>query len=101
MADDSYYDLSGRKVNSPTEGIYIHHGRKVVIKRMQKQKKNHMKKKYMVPTTVKIKASLPNLLGLSTSEDQDNVTAKQNNFDESWDEDNGVQNFKVWDADEY
>ena len=34
MADDSYYDLSGRKVNSPTEGIYIHHGRKVVIKRM-------------------------------------------------------------------
>ena len=34
MADDSYYDLSGRKVNSLTEGIYIHHGRKVVIKRM-------------------------------------------------------------------
>lgn len=34
MADDSYFDLSGRKVNSPTEGIYIHHGRKVVIKRM-------------------------------------------------------------------
>lgn len=34
MADDSYYDLSGRKVNSPTEGVYIHHGRKVVIKRM-------------------------------------------------------------------
>ena len=34
IADDSYYDLSGRKVNSLTEGIYIHHGRKVVIKRM-------------------------------------------------------------------
>lgn len=34
MADDNYYDLSGRKVNFPQEGIYIHHGRKVVIKRM-------------------------------------------------------------------
>ena len=34
MADDNYYDLSGRKVNFPHEGIYIHHGRKVVIKRM-------------------------------------------------------------------
>lgn len=59
-----------------------------------------MKKKYMVPTTVKIKVSLPNLLGMSTPEDQDNFTAKQNNFDESENEDNGVRNFNLWDEDE-
>ena len=29
--DDSYYDLQGRKVEFPSTGIYIHHGRKVVI----------------------------------------------------------------------
>ena len=29
--DDSYYDLQGRKVEVPSTGIYIHHGRKVVI----------------------------------------------------------------------
>lgn len=29
--DDSYYDLQGRKVDFPSTGIYIHHGRKVVI----------------------------------------------------------------------
>ena len=57
----------------------------------------------MVPTTVKIKASLPNLLTPSkykVPEDQNNFTAKQNNFDETWDEDNGVQNFNLWDEDE-
>lgn len=59
-----------------------------------------MKKKYMVPTTVKIKVSLPNLLGMSTPEDQDNFTAKRNNFDESENEDNGVRNFNLWDEDE-
>ena len=59
-----------------------------------------MKKKYMVPTTVKIKASLPNLLGLSTPEDQNNVTAKQNNFYESGNENDSVRNFNLWDEDE-
>lgn len=63
-----------------------------------------MKKKYMVPTTVKIKASLPNLLTPSmyktVREDQDNFTAKHNNFDESENEDNGVRNFNLWDEDE-
>ena len=29
--DDSYYDLQGRKVEFPSTGIYIHHGRTVVI----------------------------------------------------------------------
>lgn len=29
--DDSYYDLQGLKVEFPSTGIYIHHGRKVVI----------------------------------------------------------------------
>ena len=29
---DAYYDLQGRKVNHPTRGIYIHQGRKVVVK---------------------------------------------------------------------
>ena len=29
--DDSYYDLQGSKVEFPSTGIYIHHGRKVVI----------------------------------------------------------------------
>lgn len=62
-----------------------------------------MKKKYMVPTTVIIKASLPNLLTPSkykVGEDQDNFTAKQNNFDEWENEDNGVRNFNLWDDDE-
>ena len=30
--DDAYYDLQGRKVDTPTRGVYIHHGRKVVVK---------------------------------------------------------------------
>ena len=31
-ADDNYYDLTGRRVNNPTQGIYIHNGKKVVIR---------------------------------------------------------------------
>lgn len=31
-ADDNYYDLTGRRVVNPTRGIYIHNGKKVVIK---------------------------------------------------------------------
>lgn len=30
--DDNYYDLTGRRVNNPAQGIYIHNGKKVVIK---------------------------------------------------------------------
>lgn len=30
--DDNYYDLQGRKVLSPTTGIYIHNGKKIQIK---------------------------------------------------------------------
>lgn len=30
--DDNYYDLMGRRVEQPTKGIYIHHGKKVVIR---------------------------------------------------------------------
>ncbi len=30
--DDNYYDLTGRRVTNPTQGIYIHNGKKVVIK---------------------------------------------------------------------
>ena len=30
--DDAYYTLQGMKVLRPTKGIYIHHGKKVVIK---------------------------------------------------------------------
>jgi len=29
--DDSYYLLDGRRVNAPTEGFYIHNGKKVII----------------------------------------------------------------------
>ena len=32
LAIDNYYDLSGRKVNTPRKGVYIINGRKVVIK---------------------------------------------------------------------
>ena len=32
LSDDSYYTLSGIKVTRPSKGIYIHHGKKVVIK---------------------------------------------------------------------
>lgn len=32
--DDSYYTLDGMKVSFPTEGIYIHHGKKVIIRRI-------------------------------------------------------------------
>lgn len=31
--DDRYYDLQGRPVSHPSNGIYIHHGRKVLIKK--------------------------------------------------------------------
>ena len=31
-ADNSYYTLQGIRVNTPSKGIYIHNGRKVVIK---------------------------------------------------------------------
>lgn len=30
--DNSYYNLMGRKVEHPSKGIYIHHGKKVLIK---------------------------------------------------------------------
>ncbi len=30
VADDNWYDLTGRRVTNPTHGIYIHNGRKVV-----------------------------------------------------------------------
>ena len=30
--DDAYYDLTGRRVNKPTHGVYIHQGKKVVVK---------------------------------------------------------------------
>ena len=29
---EGYYDLQGRKVAQPTKGLYIHNGKKVVIK---------------------------------------------------------------------
>ena len=29
---DNWYDLNGRRVENPTKGIFIHHGKKVVIK---------------------------------------------------------------------
>lgn len=32
VADDHYYDLQGRRVLHPKSGIYIHHGRKVMVK---------------------------------------------------------------------
>lgn len=31
IRDDKYYDLSGRQVNSPRKGIYIHNGRKEMV----------------------------------------------------------------------
>ena len=31
-SDNSVYDLQGRKVAQPTKGLYIHNGKKVVIK---------------------------------------------------------------------
>ena len=31
-ADEAYYDLSGRKVNNPTKGIFIKDGKKVILK---------------------------------------------------------------------
>ncbi len=31
-ADEAYYDLMGRKIEKPTRGIYIHKGKKVVVK---------------------------------------------------------------------
>ena len=31
-SDDACYDLQGRRVTNPTKGLYIHHGRKVIIK---------------------------------------------------------------------
>ena len=35
-----------------------------------------------------------------TDVDAGEASAKHNNFDESWDEDNGVRNFNLWDEDE-
>lgn len=31
LLDDNYYDLTGRKVENPQRGIYIHRGKKVII----------------------------------------------------------------------
>ena len=30
--DDSYFDLAGRQVKNPSKGIYIHQGKKVLVK---------------------------------------------------------------------
>ena len=30
--DGYYYDLQGRRVQNPTRGIYIHNGKKIVVK---------------------------------------------------------------------
>lgn len=32
ISDNSYYDLSGRRIEKPSNGIYIHKGKKVIIK---------------------------------------------------------------------
>lgn len=41
-------------------------------------------------------------MGVGTTEvNAGEASAKQNNFDESENEDNGLWNFKVWDEDEY
>jgi len=32
VVSDKYYDLSGRQVDNPTKGLYIHNGKKVVIR---------------------------------------------------------------------
>lgn len=32
VQDDAYYDLTGRRVNKPTHGVYIHQGKKVIVK---------------------------------------------------------------------
>lgn len=32
VADDAWYDMSGRRVVNPTAGIYIHNGKKVIVK---------------------------------------------------------------------
>lgn len=31
-SDDSYYDLSGRRISNPVKGVYIHKGKKVIVK---------------------------------------------------------------------
>ena len=31
-SDDSYYNLQGQRVSEPQAGIYIHNGKKVVVK---------------------------------------------------------------------
>ena len=30
--DDSFYDLSGRRVAKPTKGLYIMNGKKIVVR---------------------------------------------------------------------
>jgi hypothetical protein len=32
MTNDNFYDLQGRKIEKPTKGLYIHNGKKVIIK---------------------------------------------------------------------
>jgi hypothetical protein len=32
MTNDNVYDLQGRKIEKPTKGLYIHNGKKVIIK---------------------------------------------------------------------
>ncbi len=32
MTNDNFYDLQGRKIENPTKGLYIHNGKKVIIK---------------------------------------------------------------------
>ena len=31
VSDDAYYTLQGMKVKNPTKGLYIHHGKKIMI----------------------------------------------------------------------
>ena len=34
-ADNAYYDLMGRKIEKPAEGLYIHKGKKIILKKQQ------------------------------------------------------------------
>lgn len=63
-----------------------------------------MKKKYIIPRIyVVMKDYLCNAPYMGYASDPQNAgdtAAKQNNFDESENEDNGVRNFNLWDEDE-
>ena len=67
-----------------------------------------MKKKIYVKPCVEVivigdlcDTKAPNLYTVSNGDvSADEASAKQNNFDESENEDNGVRNFNLWDEDE-